>query len=327
MKITYKDAGVDTKKAGNAISALKGLIASTSDENVMDGIGSFGSMYSYGDNVLVSGTDGVGTKLMLAKELDNYKSIGNDLVGMCVNDILCHGAKPMFFLDYMAMGELKEERYSEVITSIVNACKQAKVSLVGGESAEMPGMYSEDEIDLAGFCVGTVSKERLITGRSIREGDILIGAHSNGFHSNGFSLIRKIIELYPGEMENYKSDLLAPTMLYTDLVMALMDEITIKGIAHITGGGFFENIPRMIPDGLIFEIKKELLNTPNIFNVVCDLANLDTVDAYSTFNMGYGMVFAVDKSDVDKLITLAEELGYPSDVIGEIKTGSENIII
>ncbi len=327
MKITYKDAGVDTKKAGSAISALKGLIASTNDENVMEGIGSFGSMYSLGDNVLVSGTDGVGTKLMLAKELNNYKSIGNDLVGMCVNDIICHGAKPMFFLDYMAMGELKEERYSEVITSIVNACKEAKVSLVGGESAEMPGMYSEDEIDLAGFCVGTVSKERLITGRAIDAGDILIGVHSNGFHSNGFSLIRKIIELYPVEMESYKSELLAPTMLYTDLVMGLMDEITIKGISHITGGGFFENIPRMIPDGLIFEIKKDLLDTPNIFNVVCDLANLDTVDAYSTFNMGYGMVFAVDMSDVDKFIKLAKDLGYPSNVIGEIKTGSENIII
>ncbi len=327
MKITYKDAGVDTKKAGDAISALKGLIASTNDEHVMEGIGSFGSMYSLGDNVLVSGTDGVGTKLMLAKELDNYKNIGSDLVGMCVNDIICHGAKPLFFLDYMAMGELKEERYSEVITSIVKACKEAKVSLVGGESAEMPGMYSEDEIDLAGFCVGMVSKDRLITGRSIDEGDTLIGVHSNGFHSNGFSLIRKIIELYPNETANYKANFLAPTMLYTDLVMGLMEEITIKGIAHITGGGFFENIPRMIPDGLRFEIKKELLNTPSIFEVICDLANLDTVDAYSTFNMGYGMVFAVDESDTDKFITLAEKLGYPSDVIGEVKTGSENIII
>ncbi len=327
MKITYKDAGVDTKKASRAIFMLKDLIASTNDDNVMEGVGSFGSMYSFGEDVLVSGTDGVGTKLLLARDLDEYHYVGYDLVAMCVNDILCHGAKPLFFLDYMAMGKLDEEQYHVVIESIVSACKTARVSLVGGESAEMPDMYEHGDIDLAGFCVGMVKKTNLITSKAVDEGDVLIGVRSSGFHSNGFSLIRKLLEMYPEKLEKHKKDFITPTMIYTDLVMALVEEISIKGIAHITGGGFFENIPRMLPKGLRFEIKKEWLDTPDLFHYVCALANLDTVESYSTFNMGYGMVFAVDKSDVEKFMNISNRLAYQANVIGEVKTGSENTIL
>ncbi|PIE77025.1 MAG: phosphoribosylformylglycinamidine cyclo-ligase [Clostridiales bacterium] len=327
MKLTYRDAGVDTERAAAAISALKGLIASSHDANVMQGIGAFGSMYALGDNVLVAGTDGVGTKLILARDLEDYSQIGFDLVGMCVNDIICHGAKPLFFLDYLAMGALHETRYATVIESIVKACQAAKVSLVGGESAEMPDMYQVDDIDLAGFCVGIVSRKKLITGNAIKAGDKLIGVASNGFHANGFTLIRKLIERYPTELVPYQREFLRPTQLYTDLVLTLMNQIELKGIAHITGGGFFENIPRVLPKGLSFVIRQSQLITPKLFERVCALANLNTIEAYSTFNMGYGMVFVVAAGDVERFNAIAQKLGHQSNVIGEVKVGSEHTIL
>ncbi len=326
MKLTYRDVGVDSKRANAAISALKGLIASSHDANVMQGIGAFGSMYALGDDVLVAGTDGVGTKLILARDLQDYSQIGYDLVGMCVNDIVCHGAKPLFFLDYLAMGTLNETRYRAVIESITKACQAAKVSLVGGESAEMPDMYQVDDIDLAGFCVGVVSRQKLITGRAIAAGDKLIGVASNGFHANGFTLIRKLIERYPAQLAPYQTEFLKPTRLYPDLVLAAMDQIELKGIAHITGGGFFENIPRVLPKGLSFAVRQSELVTPELFVRVCDLAGLDTVEAYSTFNMGYGMVFVVAAGDVASFIAIAQRLGHQSNVIGEVKAGSEHSI-
>lgn len=327
MKLTYRAAGVDSQRAATAIGALKAVIASTHDANVMRGIGSFGAMYSLGDDVLVSGTDGVGTKLLLAKERDYYDQIGYDLVGMCVNDVICHGARPLFFLDYLAMGALNEARYGAVIQSIVAACKAAKLSLIGGESAEMPDMYQVDDIDLAGFCVGIVGKDKLISGDAIKSGDVMIGVASNGFHANGFTLIRKLIERHPAELAADTAEFLRPTRFYSDLVLGLMPQFDIKGIAHITGGGFFENIPRILPAGLCFVVERAQLVTPPLFERVCSLAELDEVEAYSTFNMGYGMVFVVAPQDADGVVNSAAQIGYPANVIGTIETGSEHRII
>ncbi len=326
MKITYKDAGVDTKKAGLAIKGLKNLISSTNDENVIDAIGSFGSMYRLGDDILISGTDGVGTKLMLAKDANDYKNIGYDLVAMCVNDVICHGAKPLFFLDYIAMGNMQQDMYEEVIISIINACKQAEVSLVGGESAEMPDMYSKDDIDLAGFCVGIVKENKIITGKNIEVGDSIIGIYSNGIHSNGFSLVRKLIDKFSEELRQYKEEFLKPTYLYTKVIKNLIKDIDVKGIAHITGGGFFENIPRIMPKGLNFHIDKSKLYVPEIFKKLCELAHLNTYEAYSTFNMGYGMIFVVDKKDVEKSIEIVKKNGFNADCIGSVIKSNEGII-
>lgn len=325
MKITYKDAGVDTHKAQKIIKNLIPTITSTYDDNVIGEIGGFAAFYRYGDNVLVSGTDGVGTKLLMYKHYGSYKNVGYDLVAMCVNDIICHGAKPMFFLDYVASSNIKKEMINDVVSSIAKACRLAKIALVGGETAEMPGMYNEDEIDLSGFAVGTVEKNKLITGKNIKENDIIIGIKSNGFHSNGYSLLRKLyLEKSPELFEKYKEELLKPTFIYTDRIMPLIDKFNILGIAHITGGGFYENIPRILPQGLAFKIDSKSWDKAEIITKTVELLNLNLFEAFSTFNMGIGMVIVVDEKDEKEVLN---HLGHSSYKIGHVVKGEKSIVI
>ena len=321
MPINYKDAGVDVANGQKEVELIKNLVEKTQSENVLSKLGGFSGLFSLENlniknPVLVSGTDGVGTKVMLAQMMDKHDTIGIDCVAMCVNDILCQGAKPLFFLDYIACGKLVPEKMEKIVKGVADGCLQANSSLIGGETAEMPGLYKENDYDLAGFCVGIVDKEKIITGEKIKKGNHIFGLKSSGIHSNGYSLVRKIVlekeklsldEKIEGLDTSLGEELLKPTKIYVKEILALLEKIEINGLSHITGGGFYENIPRMIPDGLCAKIDVRNIPLPKIFSLLEKWGELDKKDMYETFNMGVGLVFAVDKKDIEKVKEIIDE--------------------
>ncbi len=329
MSITYKDAGVDVESGYKAVSLMKAHAESTFNGNVLQGLGSFGGMYDNQDSVLVAGTDGVGTKLKAAFAMHKHDTIGIDCVAMCANDIVCHGAKPMFFLDYIAMGKLEPSVAADIVKGVADGCRKAGCALIGGETAEMPDFYKAGEYDLAGFCVGSVKKEGIINGHDIKAGDTLIGLKSSGLHSNGFSLVRKLIKMEKRSLsqnihmlgKTLGEELLTPTRIYVNSVLSLMENFKIKGAAHITGGGFIENIPRIIPGGLCAEITLGSWDIPPVFDLVIGEAKLETKYAYNTFNMGIGMVLAVAPEMANDVAFAARDLGEESFVIGRVIEG------
>lgn len=326
MSNTYKSAGVDKEEGYKTVDKIKKAVAGTHNPNVLNNLGSFGAFYEiagYKNPVLVSGTDGVGTKLKVALDSKKYGSIGVDCFAMCANDILCHGAKPLFFLDYLACGKLDSEIAAEIVLGMVEACKDNNCALIGGETAEMPGMYQPGDYDVAGFCVGIVEKEEIIDGSKVAAGHKLIALPSSGFHSNGFSLVRKIFPDFNEEFEGkplYET-LLVPTRLYYKPIHKLLEEVEIDGIAHITGGGLIENVPRMIPQGLGAKIDTSKIQIPSIMLELEKRGKIAREEMYGTFNMGVGMVLAVDANHAPKVLDLLDD-AYE---IGEI-VKSENQI-
>lgn len=326
MSNTYKSAGVDKEEGYKTVDKIKKAVAGTHNANVLNNLGSFGAFYEiagYKNPVLVSGTDGVGTKLKVALDSKKYGSIGVDCFAMCANDILCHGAKPLFFLDYLACGKLDSEIAAEIVLGMVEACKDNNCALIGGETAEMPGMYQPGDYDVAGFCVGIVEKEEIIDGSKVAAGHKLIALPSSGFHSNGFSLVRKIFPDFNEEFEGkplYET-LLVPTRLYYKPIHKLLEEVEIDGIAHITGGGLIENVPRMIPQGLGAKIDTSKIQIPSIMLELEKRGKIAREEMYGTFNMGVGMVLAVDANHAPKVLDLLDD-AYE---IGEI-VKSENQI-
>ena len=337
MPINYKDAGVDVANGQKEVELIKKLVEKTQSENVLSKLGGFSGLFSLENlniknPVLVSGTDGVGTKVMLAQMMDKHDTIGIDCVAMCINDILCQGAKPLFFLDYIACGKLVPEKMEKIVKGVADGCLQANSSLIGGETAEMPGLYKENDYDLAGFCVGIVDKEKIITGQKIKKGDHIFGLKSSGIHSNGYSLVRKIVlekeklsldEKIEGLDTSLGEELLKPTKIYVKEILDLLEKIEINGLSHITGGGFYENIPRMIPDGLCAKIDVRNIPLPKIFSLLEKWGELDKKDMYETFNMGVGLVFAVDKNDVDKVKEIIDENELLD--LGEVVENDEKI--
>ncbi|NAW51554.1 phosphoribosylformylglycinamidine cyclo-ligase [Elizabethkingia argentiflava] len=325
---TYKSAGVDKEEGYKTVDKIKKAVGETHVPNVLNNLGSFGAFYeigAYKKPVLVSGTDGVGTKLKIALDTKQYKTIGIDCFAMCANDIICHGAQPLFFLDYLACGKLEADVAAEIVLGMVNACKDNQCALIGGETAEMPGMYKQGDYDVAGFCVGIVEKDQIIDGSKIKNGDIIIALPSSGFHSNGFSLIRKIFTDIHEDFEGkplYET-LLTPTKLYYQSIHTLMRDLPLHGIAHITGGGLYENVPRIIPQGLCANIHTSTIKIPSIMQELESRGHIEREEMFGTFNMGVGMVVVLDPSHVQKALELLPE-AY---VIGEIKEGNEKIIL
>lgn len=323
--ITYKNSGVDIEAGNNLIDKIKPYAKSTFRKEVLGSLGGFGSMFEMPEHinnpVLVSGTDGVGTKLKLAFELNKHDTIGQDLVAMCVNDIIVQGAEPLFFLDYYACGKLNTKIAEKVIKGISDGCKLAKCSLVGGETAEMPGMYLDDEYDLAGFCVGAVDKKKIIDGSDVDEGDVLLGISSSGAHSNGYSLIRKIISEKKINLnlnfgnESLGEALMKPTKIYTQSILEVLKTENINAMAHITGGGLTENIPRVIPEGLKAIISKDSWGMPKLFKWIKSEANLSEDELFKTFNCGIGMVLIIKKESKDRVI---ESLRSSNEIVFEI---------
>lgn len=328
MNNTYKSAGVDKEEGYKTVDKIKRAVAETHNSNVLNNLGSFGAFYEiagYKNPVLVSGTDGVGTKLKVALDTKQYSSIGIDCFAMCANDILCHGAKPLFFLDYLACGKLDSDIAAEIVLGMVEACKDNKCALIGGETAEMPGMYQPGDYDVAGFCVGIVEKDQIIDGSKIAAGHKLIALPSSGFHSNGFSLVRKIFsdfnEIFEGK-PLYQT-LLEPTRLYYNSIHKLLEEVQVSGIAHITGGGLIENVPRIIPNGLSAQIDVSKIQIPSVMLELEKRGNINSEEMFGTFNMGVGMVLAVDPAHAPKVLDLLGD----SYEIGEIKeSGDESQI-
>ena len=331
-KLTYKDAGVDTKEGERAVSLMKEHVKGTFNENVLTGLGSFGSLFSLDvkgmtQPVLVSGTDGVGTKLKIAFLMDKHDTVGIDCVAMCVNDVLCQGAKPLFFLDYIATGKVKAEKIADIVKGIADGCKQSGSALVGGETAEMPDFYSEGEYDMAGFSVGIVDRDRIITGEKVAVGNKIIGIPSSGIHSNGYSLVRKVffdkmdmkVTDYVEELgQTLGEALLTPTKIYADACDAVLPKFDIKGIVHITGGGFFENIPWILPAGTAVSIDVGSWKVPPIFPYIKKCGNIDRKEMFSTYNMGVGMMMVVDAADADAVVAALAAAGENASVIGEV---------
>ena len=326
--ISYKDAGVDIKAGDRLVSNIKPYAKATNRPEVMGGLGGFGSLFEipkkFKNPVLVSGTDGVGTKLKLAFDLNIHNTIGQDLVAMCVNDILVQGAEPLFFLDYFACGKLDVEMATKVIKGISEGCLIAGCALVGGETAEMPDMYPRGEYDLAGFCVGAVERSKVIDGKSISDGDIIIGIASSGPHSNGYSLIRKVLEKENIDLstdfdgETYGDVLMAPTKIYVKSILSLLEKIKVNGLAHITGGGIYENIPRVLNENQKAVIKKDSWNMPAVFQWLKEKANIGDDELYKTFNCGIGMVVITNPNDKEETIRILEQNGETVFVLGEI---------
>ena len=336
--VTYKDAGVDVERGYEAVRRMKQHVATTFDENVLGGLGSFGGFYSIENEklekpVLVAGTDGVGTKLKLAFLMDKHDTVGIDCVAMCVNDVVCQGARPLIFLDYIATGYLDPEKVEKIVAGVAEGCRQAGCALIGGETAEMPDFYPAGEYDLAGFTVGLVDRERSISGERVREGDVLVGMASSGVHSNGYSLVRKLVltegrdlnapvEAFGGK--SWGETLLTPTKIYVKPALRACAAADVHGIAHITGGGFIENIPRILPDGLTAYIDLGTWPVLPVFTELQKLGGLTDRQIYNTFNMGIGMVFAVDASEADAVIAALEACGEQAYRIGEVgKTGAD----
>ena len=339
-KLTYKDAGVDTKEGGRAVELMKDHVKRTFSDNVLTGLGSFGSMYRLDlagiqEPVLVSGTDGVGTKLKIAFLMDKHDTVGQDCVAMCVNDIVCQGAVPLFFLDYIATGKVQAEKIADIVKGIADGCVLSECSLVGGETAEMPSFYDDDEYDMAGFAVGIADKSRIIDGSRVSEGDVLIGLPSSGIHSNGYSLVRKIffdkmdmdVAEYGEELGTTLGDaLITPTKIYVKACKAVFGKYDVHGVVHITGGGFYENIPRIIPQGLGAEIEAGTWEVPEIFRYIKKCGNVEAKEMFSTFNMGVGMIMVVDQKDAEGVMALLQASGEKPSVIGKI-TAEEGVKI
>lgn len=336
----YKDAGVDVHAGYKAVELMKKHVEKTMRPEVLTGIGGFGGLFSlesmaFQKPVLVSGTDGVGTKLKLAFLMHKHDTIGIDCVAMCVNDIICSGAQPLFFLDYIATGKNYPEKIASIVEGVATGCQMAGCALIGGETAEMPGFYPENEYDLAGFAVGIVDRDKIIDGSQIKSGDKLIGIASSGVHSNGFSLVRKIFQMEPEALNTYYDELndvlgavlLTPTKIYVKTILNLINRFEIKGIAHITGGGFIENIPRMMPDGLRAVIQKGTWPVLPIFELMQEKGNVTENDMYNTFNMGISMVLAVGPEIADQVLDALHELDEKAWLIGEIDEGEGRIKI
>ena len=331
MTISYKDSGVDKEEGYRTVEKIKDKVKSTYSANVMNEIGSFGALYKLGDYkkpVLVSGTDGVGTKLKIAFETGKYDTVGIDCVAMCVNDILCHGAKPLFFLDYLACGKLDSDVSSEIIKGVADGCLQAGASLIGGETAEMPGFYTVGEYDIAGFAVGAVEEEEIVNGSNIKEGNAIIAISSSGPHSNGFSLIRKLFADLNEVYENKKiwEHLLTPTKIYVKSIQNLMESVKINGMAHITGGGLIENVPRTIPEGFCANIDKKKVEIPSIFKHEY-FKKVTEDELWGTFNMGVGFIVIVKKEDAEKTIGILKENGENAYEIGYISKGENKLCL
>jgi len=330
--MTYKGAGVDIEAGNRFVDMIKPLVKSTNRPEVLTDIGGFGGLFSlnkdkYQSPVLVSSTDGVGTKLKLAFQLDRHNTVGIDLVAMCVNDVIVQGAEPLFFLDYLATGMLAPEKAAEIVEGIAEGCRQAGCALVGGETAELPGFYSDGEYDLAGFTVGVVDRDAIIDGSSIQVGEVLIGIASNGLHSNGYSLARRIISerlegdleaVVPGLDESLGDALLRPTRIYVKSILNLLRDFAIQGMAHITGGGLLENVPRILPRHCKAVIRKDAWPKPPLFEILREAGNLEEKELFRTFNYGIGMVLVVRKDDADDIMSRLRGLNEQAYVIGEI---------
>ena len=336
---SYKAAGVDITAGYKSVELMKKHVARTNIEGVVSGIGGFGGLFApdfkgMEEPVLVSGTDGVGTKIKLAFLLDKHNTIGIDAVAMCVNDIICCGAKPLFFLDYIAIGKNIPEKVASIVEGIAEGCVQSGCALIGGETAEHPGLMPEDDYDVAGFSVGIADKPKMIDGSKLKAGDVLLGLRSTGVHSNGFSLVRKIFDINEETINNTYPDLdkplgevlLTPTKIYVKPILALMDQVEVKAVSHITGGGFYENIPRMLTSGLSAKIIKENIPVLPIFKLMQRVGNISEHDMFNTFNMGVGMVAAVSKEQADKALEVLKANGEDAVVLGEVIEGSEGVV-
>jgi phosphoribosylformylglycinamidine cyclo-ligase len=332
VMIRYKDSGVDKEEGYKAVDLIKEAVSRTHGLGVLGGLGSFGSLFEIPSGVknpvLVSGTDGVGTKLEIACTTKNYDTVGQDCFAMCANDILCHGAKPLFFLDYLACGKLDANVSSRLVKGIANACEEAGCALVGGETAEMPGFYKEGDYDLAGFCVGIVDKTKIINGSDIDKGNVLIGLPSNGLHSNGFSLTRKVLPDYNVDFNGAPlyEELLKPTKVYVTQVLELLGGFNIKGMAHITGGGLIENLPRIIPDGLCGTVRKDSFPRTDIFKLI-ESKGVSEEEMWGTYNMGIGFILVVPSEQAKAIQQVLLSSGEDSYLIGEITRGKEKICL
>ncbi len=339
-KISYSQSGVNIDEGNRAVDLIKKKVKSTYDSNVIGDLGSFSGLYSLKnfmgmkEPVLLSSTDGVGTKLKIAQLMDVHDTVGIDLVAMCVNDLICQGAVPLFFLDYMAVGKLDALKAEKIVSGIVEGCKMSEMALVGGETAEMPGMYDQDEYDLAGFSVGICDREKIITGAGVKAGDAVIGIASSGIHSNGYSLVRKLFieklgysldKKFEGIDDTLGQMLLRPTKIYVKAVKSLLEKYEIKSIAHITGGGLVENVPRVLPAGCCAKIKKGSWDMPDIFTVIKGLDMVEEEELYRSFNMGIGLVLVVDKEVAQDVIDTVQQAGEKAYAIGEITSGEKGV--
>ncbi|MDE6752903.1 MAG: phosphoribosylformylglycinamidine cyclo-ligase [Eubacterium sp.] len=335
---SYAAAGVDVTAGYKSVELIKSHVKKTNIPGVIGGIGGFGGMFEiaaneYKNPVLVSGTDGVGTKLKLAMLMDKHDTIGIDCVAMCVNDVACSGAKPLFFLDYIACGKNYPEKIEQIVKGVADGCVQAGCALVGGETAEHPGLMPDEDYDLAGFTVGIGDKDKLVSGDNLKAGDVLIGVASSGIHSNGFSLIRKVfninedtIKVYYEELgKTLGEELITPTRIYVKPLLELMSRVTVNAISHITGGGFYENVPRMLKDGFTAVIEKDKCFKLPIFDLIQKTGNISEHDMYNTFNMGTGLVIAVDKEKADEAVSILNNAGEKAAIIGEIKAGEMGV--
>lgn len=337
---SYKAAGVDVTAGYKGVELMKKAVQATYSNAVISDIGGFGGLYApqikgMEEPILVSGTDGVGTKLKLAFLMDKHDTIGEDCVAMCANDVICTGASPMFFLDYMALGKNIPEKVATIVAGVAEGCKKANCSLIGGETAEMPGFYPVNEYDLAGFCVGIVDKKKIIDNKTIEIGDKVIGLKSSGVHSNGFSLVRKVFDVNKENLNEYVESLgctvgealLKPTKIYVKPILKLIEQVKVKGISHITGGGFYENMPRMLREGVALKIDKNSYEVPPIFKLIAERGNIPERDMYNTFNMGIGMAVIVPESEVEKSLEILKQAGEEAYLIGEVIEGNREVII
>ena len=338
---SYASAGVDITAGYKAVELMKTHIARTHNEGVVSDIGGFGGLFmpnltGIKTPVLVSGTDGVGTKLKIAFLTDKHDTVGIDCVAMCVNDVICCGAKPLFFLDYIACGKNVPEKIASIVSGIAEGCVQANSALIGGETAEMPGFYPVDEYDLAGFSVGVVDKDKIINKENVKAGDVIIALPSSGVHSNGFSLVRKVFDVENSDIKTRLADLggksiaeclLTPTKIYVKPMTALFEKINVKSVSHITGGGFYENIPRSLPKGMSAKVEKSAIKVLPIFNLIQKTGNIPERDMYNTFNMGVGMSVVVDKNDTDKALEILRANGEDAYIIGEVVKSDEGMIL
>ena len=338
---SYKAAGVDITAGYRAVELMKAHIKRTKNEGSVDDIGGFGGMFipplaGMKDPVLVSGTDGVGTKIKLAFMMDKHDTVGIDCVAMCVNDIICAGARPLFFLDYIACGKNEPEKIAAIVSGVAEGCVQSGCALIGGETAEHPGLMPEDEYDLAGFAVGIVDRSKVIDKNSVRPGDTIIALPSSGVHSNGFSLVRHALDIENADLTTPREclggrslgeTLLTPTRLYVKPVLALLEQVNVHGISHITGGGFYENLPRCLPDGTAAKICRADVKIPPIFDLIAKEGNVPERDMFNTFNMGVGMAIVVSAEDAEKALSILREAGEEAYVIGEVVAGDEGVII
>ena len=337
---SYKNAGVDVTAGYKAVELMKEHVARTVTAGVLSGIGGFGGLFEpdltgIDHPVFVSGTDGVGTKLKIAFLMDKHTTIGIDCVAMCVNDIICCGAKPQFFLDYIAVGKNYPQRVAEIVSGIADGCVQSGCALIGGETAEMPGFYPVDEYDVAGFAVGVVDKAKILKPDTQKAGDVLVALKSSGVHSNGFSLVRKVFTVNEQNLARHYSEigttlgecLLTPTKIYVKPILSLLEKVNVKAISHITGGGFYENIPRSLPKGISAKIAKTNVQVLPIFDLIAQTGKIPERDMFNTFNMGVGMIVSVDKNDADKAVDTLKSAGEDAYILGELVESDEGVII